>query len=266
LLPWHLAWPLYHKLAARRWIFRSRVEAAGNEAGRTLGIAAPDVWRHRYRLVLIVDMLDFWISLLQPWRWQRLLQQNGGWPKQRPLVVIGTHWGPAFLTLRSLHRAGLAPHYVIRKAPFGEFRGRRVWQFYILLRRMHLERLFPGKRYEPGGFPRRLIHALRSGECILALIDVPAERPADGRRIQVFGRHVFVQPGIIGPAIRHNAALVTYKLGLDFSTGRRLLEIHPVVEHLNAEQAWQHLADFMARTLEQDPAQWQLWQVADFFQ
>ncbi len=265
LLPWRLAWPLYRRIAGRRWFFRSRVEAAYSEAERIIEIAEPQIWQRHYRLVQIVDLLDFWISVLQPWRWRRLLHQHGKWPVQRPLVIIGTHWGPAYFVLQSLHSAGIAPYYIIRNAPPGEFRGKRVLQLFTLARKSHLERLFPGKRYSPGGFPRRLIRALHSGECILALFDVPASRHSKHFKIRIFGRQAAVQSGIVGHAMDCKAMFVTYKLGLDFSTGRRILHIDPAIEHSNEEQALRHLADFMARTLEQDPAQWQLWQVANLF-
>jgi len=265
LLPWSLAYRFYYRLAGRPWLFRQRVCKAHANASKLLGIHDDHEWCRRHRLILMLDVIDFWISFLQPWRVRHLVQQDGEWPDDRPLVIVGTHWGPAFMLLRSLYNHAIQPIYVLRKNPSSVFRGERIRQLYVSCRRLHMRRMFPGKRYQPGGFPRPLLRALQMNESILVLADVPASSKRGFRTISLYDSNARIDPGMFDLFVSRQAHFATYRLEFDFSSGQRLLSIQNIDRPGDSEDYWLTLDAFIAGTLQSDSAQWNLWQVADSY-
>jgi len=266
MLPWRMAWPLYWRLAANRWVFPNQTRRALAQAREAFGTEPGDEWARRFRCVLVVDLLDFWFSLLCPWRLRRRIRQRGTWPARGPTVIVGSHWGPGFAALRAMYWAGIRPHFILRKTPPDRFRGQRVRQLYVALRLRHQKRLFPGKCYHPGGYPRRLLRALRSDEHILVLADVPAGPNDDAAVIELFGRPAVISIGMLGLIVRAGAPFVTYAQGLDVASGDRDLRIDALRQSVSRRELLQVLARFLNDTLGRDPAQWQLWfAAAQFF-
>ena len=267
LLPWRLAWPFYWRVAARRGVFSNQTERALAQARNSLQNPPDAEWARRFRSVLIVDLVDFWFSLLCPWRLRWRIRARGAWPTRGPVVIIGSHWGPGFGALRSMRWAGIRPHFIFRKTPSERFRGQRVRQLFVTLRLRHQKRLFPGKCYHPGGYPRRLLRALRRDEHILVLADVPAGPHDDAAVIEVFGRPAVISTGMLGLTVRAGASFVTYAQGLDVATGDRDLRIDCLRQSASRRELLEALAGFLEETLERDPAQWQLWfAAAQFFE
>jgi len=265
MLPWSLAYRFYYRLAGRPWLFQPRVKQAHANASKLLEIADDHEWCRRHRLLLMLDVIDFWISFLQPWRVQRLVRQHGKWPEERPLVIVGTHWGPAFMLLRALYNHDIHPIYVLRKNPSWVFKGERVRQLYVSCRRLHMRSMFPGKRYQPGGFPRPLLRALQKQESILVLADVPAAKKRDVHAISLYHHNAQIDSGMFELFISKKARFATYRLAFDFCSGQRNLFIKAIAQLKSTASYRSTLDEFVASTLHADSTQWNLWQVADSF-
>lgn len=262
LLPWRIAYRWYYYLAGKPWLFEQRVQAACHNAQRLLTIENMVSWKRHHRLTLIIDHTDFWISWLQPGRAKRLLQTTGKWPEHGPFIVVGTHYGCGFMLMRALQRGGVDPYFIIRKMPAHLFSGHRILQFYVYLRLRHHKKLFPGKCYHPGTYPRRLLRGLDQGQNILVLVDVPADKGRPSQAIQLFGRKADVDYGMFELLIRRQVPYVTYQTLLDFDTGQRSLSIAPARQSESNSDFWEHMSHFINDTFSTDSSQWHLWQVA----
>lgn len=262
LLPWALAYRVYFRLAAYDWLFAypSRI-AAENMArfGITPGLPEFEAKR-RFRLVLMTDIYDMWLSILRGRHsLKRLVKQNRAWPEQRPLMVIGSHWGPGMLGLRSMRAQGLLPHFVIRPVPSELKRTRFMFWLYRRIRTWHLNQLLPGKRFNTGTSPRRLIQALDGGAAILMLADTPAENERETIPLQLYGKQALIHRGFTKTLARRQIPYVTFSMGLDWRDGRRDIDVRPVRIEQDAEVIQQELAEFINETLWRDPGQWQMW-------
>jgi len=266
LLPWSLAYRFYYRLAGRPWLFRQRVRQAHSNASKLIAIADGHEWCRRHRLVLMLDVIDFWISFLQPWRVQRLVQQHGDWPEDRPLVIVGTHWGPAFMLLANLSRNGIKPMYILRVTPGSHYAGMSVLCIYHRLRSNYMHRLLPGKRYDPGGYPRQLLRDLENNECLLMLSDVSALSKKSSRTVIFKDFSLNLHVGILKTLLNKNHNFVTYNLGINWTTGiRHLLIIKPHgVESFTANI--ESIDSNLTSLLEADSTQWYMWHVLDQYQ
>ncbi|GAB4184698.1 MAG: hypothetical protein Tsb002_07920 [Wenzhouxiangellaceae bacterium] len=262
LLPWALAYRFYYRLAGRDWLFAypSRMAAqAMAQFGITPGLPEIEAKR-RFRLVLMTDIIDLWLSMLRGrWTLRRLVRQNMDWPRQRPLMVIGSHWGPGTLGLRSMRAQGLLPHFVIRPVPPELKRSRFLFWLYRRLRSRHLNQLLPGKRFNTGGSPRRLIQALEGGNAILMLADTPPQESREAVPVMLYGQPATIHRGFSRLLARRQIPYVTFRMGLDWRDGRRVIELQPLRQRDNAAAIQDDLTGFVEETLWRDPGQWQLW-------
>ncbi|MCG8465630.1 MAG: hypothetical protein MI750_12395 [Xanthomonadales bacterium] len=262
LLPWFIAYRIYFRLAAFQWVFAypSRV-AAENMAqfGITDDLPAFEAKR-RFRLVLMMDIVDMWLSIVRGRHaLKRLVKQNRNWPSERPLMVIGSHWGPGMLGLRSMRSQGLLPHFVIRPVPSELKRTRFLFWLYRRVRTWHLNQLLPGKRFNTGTSPRRLIQAMEGGAAILMLADTPADNERETIPVDLYGRSAFIHRGFTKTLARRKIAYVTFSMGLDWHDGRRAIDVRPVRIESQAQVIQDDLAQFINDTLWRDPGQWQMW-------
>ncbi len=265
LLPWRIAYRWYDYLAGKPWLFEQRVQAACQNAQRLLTIEDMASWKRQHRLTLIIDHTDFWISWLQPGRAGRLLQATGAWPKHRPYVVVGMHYGCGFMLMRALQRAGVDPYFILRKTPSQLFKGQRVRQFYVYLRLRHQKKMFPGKCYHPGTYPRRLLRGLDQQNNILVLVDVPADQGRPVQTIELFGQQAYIDRGMFDFLVRRKLRYVTYRTALNFATGQRTLTIFSACQQDSGSCFWAQMNQFINQTLAQDSSQWHLWQVASLY-
>lgn len=262
LLPWFIAYRIYFRLAAFQWVFAypSRVAAENmSQFGITDQLPAFEAKR-RFRLVLMMDIVDMWLSIVRGRHaLKRLVKQNRDWPSERPLMVIGSHWGPGMLGLRSMRSQGLLPHFVIRPVPSELKRTRFLFWLYRRVRTWHLNQLLPGKRFNTGTSPRRLIQAMEGGAAILMLADTPADNERETIPVDLYGRSAFIHRGFTKTLARRKIAYVTFSMGLDWHDGRRDIDVRPVRIESQAQVIQDDLAHFINDTLWRDPGQWQMW-------
>lgn len=262
LLPWALAYRIYFRLAAFPWIFAypSRV-AADNMAQFGITDELPEFEaKRRFRLVLMTDIIDMWLSIVRGRHaLKHLVRQNRDWPSERPLMVVGSHWGPGMLGLRSMRSQGLLPHFVIRPVPSELKKTRFLFWLYRRVRTWHINQLLPGKRFNTGTSPRRLIQAMEKGAAILMLGDTPAENERETIPVQLYGRQALIHRGFTKTLARRNIPYVTFSMGLDWRDGRREIDVRAVRIEGDADEIQRDLANFINETLWRDPGQWQLW-------
>ncbi len=263
LLPWSLAYRFYYRLAGRPWLFQQRVQQAHDNASKLIAIADGHEWCRRHRLVLMLDVIDFWISFLQPWRVQRLVQQHGDWPEDRPLVIVGTHWGPAFMLLANLSRNSIKPMYILRVTPGRHYAGMSMLCIYHRLRSNYMHRLLPGKRYDPGGYPRQLLRDLENNECLLMLSDVNALSKKQARAIAFNNSPLNLHVGILKTLLSRGYTVVTYHLGIDWKSGHRRLFIAKLSERQSYIDDLDAVDTNLIKLLRTDSTQWSMWHVLD---
>ena len=235
-LPWFVAYRIYYRLAGLDWVFAYPARVAAQNMAR-FGIT-PDLPEHeakrRFRLVLMIDIVDMWLSIVRGRHaLRRLVRQNRPWPGQRPLMVIGSHWGPGMLGLRSMRAQELLPHFVIRPVPPELKRTRFLFWAYRRVRTWHLNRLLPGRRFNTGTSPRRLLQALEGGAAILMLADTPAESAREAMPVRLCGRQALIHRGFTRTLARRGIAYVTFSMGLDWRDAVSRLPVFDTHTHMN---------------------------------
>lgn len=261
LLPWSLAYRFYYRLAGHPWLFRQRVCKAHANASKLLDIHDDHEWCRRHRLILMLDVIDFWIAFLQPWRVKRLVQQHGEWPQDRPLVIVGTHWGPAFMLLANLNQYGIKPMYILRVTPKTHYAGMSVLYRYHHMRSEYMHRLLPGKRYDPGGYPRKLLRDLENKKTLLMLSDVNALSKKHSRLLILNNSRLHLHMGILKPLISKGHKVVTYQLGINWKNGLRHLYITELAGRLSSLEKLESIDDNLITLINTDSTQWSLWHV-----
>ncbi len=247
--------PLFEKQARR---------ALGN-CRQYMTIADEKQWLADHRCNILLDHVDIWLSILTPWKLRKQIIRNGDFPEAGAFVVIGTHWSTGFSVLHQLKANGHQVVYILRKRQREEFRGRLIQYLYVSLRRRHLERLFPGKRYTPGSYPRKLIKAFQNKGSVLVLADVPAAPGEQNHQIMICDQPVKLSSGLVNVVIKMKISTVFFRVVINNRTGQRILELEQKGTYQNSAVLYDDLQTLLQRNLNEDSAAWHLWPVAGQF-
>ena len=262
LLPWRAAFWLFKHMAGWAWLYRGQCEralAGARSHGRVDDAAR---WLREYRLVILVDHADHFLSRTRSDAWlRRHVRVTGEWALQGQAGLLVTfHWGCGMWAQRHAHAYGLLPHTLVA-SPEG-LRGRSVLRWYIRERLRTLEQAEGRRVIHVPGPMRTLRRAWAAQEQVVVVIDVPADQVAGTLALPVLGRTARVPAALARLAVEQGVPVTVYTLDLDLITGQRHLRLYPLGVPKDAEALLRQVFAHFDTAVGARPASWHLWSEA----
>lgn len=262
LLPARASGAVVNWASRRAFLYREETRAALRHAARSIPELEAQGFCRTFRQVRLIDAVDLWHGLFSSDRRieRSLVTEPVPWPRAERLVAVGTHVGPSTLTLRRLAAAGYRPRFVYRSIPVVLKRRAPVWFAYLRLRVAYLHRVCRGGAIAVPGGRGQVADAIAEPGCALVLlVDTAAGGERGGQVIELFGQALPVSPGGLALAWEGGATFSFFATRWDAETRRRVVEAGPARTFSELGELLQASAGFVQRTVEGNPAQWQLW-------
>ena len=268
VLPWRICFRLFRYLCRADFLYRDYCEQAFAEASARGWVRIdPAHWRQRCRLIMLVDHADYYLSLSRSDRWMaRHLLVQGTWPvASEPAILCTFHWGAGMWALRHVAAQGLHVHLLIAPLSRAPFAGRTIAYWYYRRRIDAIPRALGRAPIEATKSPRPVLKALRSGEQVAAVIDVPADQVTASEPIDFLGARARVPRGLLRAACDSGVPVTVYLLGVRLSDGKRTLRIHPLGSRSEVEPLIREVFAYLEAAIEEESAAWHFWSVAPRF-
>jgi len=264
LLPWSWCFRLFKRLAHIDWFYRRTTHEALRQA-KALGQVPPGTeleWLTTRRLVTLVDHADYYLAVTRSDAYMRRhMQVHGTWPSpEQAGVLLSFHWGAGMWALRHAAAQGIKGHALVAALDGSPFAGRKVLHRYAIARTAQVGVALRHSPLVISGSLRPVVQALRSGEQVLGLVDVPADQ-AEGSSlpITVCGMAARVPKGLLRLAFDMQVPVTVYINGFDVQTGQRFLRM----EQIPSQPDLQTLADTVFQRLDgcmkESTALWHFW-------
>lgn len=268
LLPWKLCFRLYRFACRAEFLYREYCDAAFAQAHERGWVKIdPAHWRQRCRLVMLVDHADYYLSLSRSDRWMaRHLLATGTWPGPGQAAILCTfHWGAGLWALRHAAMHGLRVHLMIAQRSRAPFNGRTIRYWYYCRRINAIPRALGRDPIEATRSPRTVLRALRGGEQVAAVVDVPADQVMASEPIEFLGFRARVPRGLLRLACDSGVPVTVYLLGIRFSDGTRTLSIHPLGSRTDLRPLVRDVFGYLESAIGQESAAWHFWGIAPRF-
>lgn len=268
VLPWRICFRIFRVLCRADVLYRESCNEAFEQASARGWIRGePARWLQRCRLVTLIDHADYYLSLFRSDRWMaRHLLVSGEWPEpSRPAILCTFHWGAGMWALRHVAAHGLHVHLLIAPHTRAPFEGRAVRYWYYQRRINAIPRALGRAPIEATRSPRPILKALRSGEQVAAVVDVPADQVTASEPIDFLGFRARVPRGLLRLACDSGVPVTVYLLGIRFSDGKRTLQIHHLGPRGELEPLIREVFSYLETAIEEEPAAWHFWSVAPRF-
>jgi lauroyl/myristoyl acyltransferase len=321
VMPWPWCFALYKRCAQSAWLYRQTASCALAQA-QALGYVAqarlpssavmaaaanrqvngardlPDAatWLAQRKLVTLVDHADHYLSRTRSSRWlRRYLDVQGQWPEPGKAAVLCTfHWGAGMWSLRHARHAGLKIHALAAPLQGAQFAGRPVLHAYAKARTASAAREMGRPTLDASQSMRPVLKALKAGEQVLAVVDVPPDTVNASLSVPLLGRMAQVPRGLLRLAAEQGLPVVVFVVGINLATGRRYLHIESVPQSkpdsmpyivqddvagskaatssaapaqitMDADALTHHVFARLQTAIDQEPAAWHLWSEAPRF-
>lgn len=268
ILPWHLCFRIFQRLARLRWLYQEPCETALAQA-RKLGWAGTNEahWLWVRKLVTLVDHADHYLGLWRSDTWMQKHQNvHGHWPKSdHGLLLLTFHWGAGYWGLRHAAAHGLCPHALVATLDSHAYQGRTIMSWYARSRNANVSRTLGASTIDVARHLKQVIRALRGNHCLLGVIDVPADEAKASINIQLLGMQVQIPSGLLRLAIDQQVPVVVYTTGLDVKTGQRSLRIVPLGVHSTIHELATIAFAELNHAIAQDAPSWHFWGIAERF-
>lgn len=268
VLPWRLCFRLFRFLCRADFLYRESChEALAQASARGWVRGSPATWRQRFRLVTLVDHADYYLSLFRSDRWMaRHLIVRGAWPDaSRPAILCTFHWGAGMWALRHVAAHGLHVHLLIAAHSRAPFERRAVRRWYYRRRISALPHALGRQPIEATRSPRPVLKALRVGEQVAAVIDVPADQVTASQPIDFLGLRARVPRGLLRVACDLGVPVTVYLLGVRLSDGKRTLQIHDLGSRSELEPLIRDVFSHLESAIHEESAAWHFWSIAPRF-
>lgn len=265
VLPWSVCFRVFRLLCRADILYRDTCAAAlahAQEMGWVRG--DPEAWRRRYRLVLLVDHADFYLARFRSDRWmKRHLLVSGTWPDPDKAGILCTfHWGAGMWALRHLAAQGLKVHLLVAPDARATFAGRTIRYWYYRQRIRAIPRALRREPIEATRTPRAVLTALRSGEQVAAVVDVPADQTVSTEPIELLGLQTRVPRALLRLACEAEVPVTVYLSGIRLHDGKRELHIHPFGVRKDVQSLARDVFAHLDAAIEEEAAAWHFWSVA----
>jgi hypothetical protein len=273
LLPWFLCFRLYRVLSRQPWLYAAQTEHALQAAQRVGVVDDPVGWSADFRLTQIIDHADLYLSRFRSDRWlQRHVCASGdSWPRCGGFVLVGFHWGVGMWVLRHLRSQGLrtaiVSNHIVRK----DYPGQVVRYWYGRIRMAEAQRIGRSPLIFTGGgvrrmSVRRMLSVIGDGTSVMALIDLPLGGAGRGLPVRFLGRSARFPSGLTRMAFVKGIPVLTFRVGLDRTTGARLLRINGPLCMSSEQAIMDRIGRDFDEALRTDAAAWHFWALIDQFQ
>ena len=270
LLPWPLCFRLFRLLTKWPGLYNQSVEAMLIGA-RDMGYMKNEQqWARDYRLQMLVDQADLYLSRFRSDGWlDRHFQARGDvWPVQtdRSTMGITFHWGTGLLVFRYLRRQGIQAACVFRDPRKEQFPTRPIYQWYTRWRIREVERsggcaaIFTGRKTIT-----QLRETLKQNRAIIALLDIPPDGSMPGIPVQIFDQKAQFPRGLVRIATRKQLPVVGFTVALDRNTGMRILRTKGPLPNGKEQILMDSLAELFREAISRDPVAWYFWPFARSF-
>jgi len=264
MLPWRVAFRCYRYLARQDWLLRDATERAAATAIAYGYLAVDDpgavtVWRRDFRLILLVDHADAFLSRFRSARWlDRHVRPSGdGWP-EGAFIGITFHYGAGLWAIRHLRRSGQRSAFLSIRFDAGSFPGEFLRFWLARWRMREVARAGGAPVIYTGGSVARIRAALQEGVSVLGLIDVPTGQTTAPRPVFLLGRPARLPPGLLRIAREAGVPVALFSMGVDTDTGERWLHIHRL-DSICEDRGLVAIGEFFDATLRKHPPAWHLW-------
>lgn len=255
LLPWAVCWRMLRYMAWRGWSFRAESERAVAVAMRQGHVTDRAGWCARHRLIRMVDLVDAALSGTRGDAWMdRHLVVEGDVPPAGPCMFLGFHYGTGFWALRHLRRTGHPVSFLSRRIGPEEFPGAPLCYGFERWRMRQVAKAGGAPVIFLGGSVERMRTALRTGQSILGMVDVPPEGTRRGVPIRFMGGEARFPDGLLRLAEAEGVPIMAYLCRLDTATGQRRLSLTRL-----PEGRLSLLAELLDKAVHEDTAAWHLW-------
>ena len=268
LVPSSFSRKLITLISSWQWLLSGEAKECWSRAAEYTAIIDKREWTQRWRLVVILEVRD--LALMTWGRRNAVFNEISGaeyLEQVRDRVLVGMHWGPSIAILSLLQSKGLGPLLVYRPVEPSILKQRR-WYYYFLKRSVRYIYKTCGDRAitikGAGDTLRRELPLPGTSVVVLDAPPAPDRSTIDGT---VLGRKVKFNAGF--PAILEESGrkYQFYAITLNEKGTLRTLELMPPRRSQSQQQLIGDYCDFLTAHIQQDSAQWRLWQVADqFFQ
>lgn len=269
-------------------------DAHGSHCAHDLPDAA--TWLAQRKLVTLVDHADHYLSRTRSSRWlRRYVDVQGQWPEPDKAAVLCTfHWGAGMWSLRHARHAGLKIHALAAPLQGAQFAGRPVLHAYAKARTASAAREMGQPTLDASQSMRPVLRALKAGEQVLAVVDVPPDTVNASLSVPLLGRTAQVPRGLLRLAAEQGLPVVVFVVGINLATGRRYLHIQsvphwepdsasdsahdggagsnaatpraaPAQITMDADALTRHVFARLQTAIDQEPAAWHLWSEAPRF-
>ncbi len=266
-MPWPLYYRLLYRLAGSERLLRQACQQAiaGHQA--VLGTQPDGEWLRRFRLTLLIDRADAFLTVTRSGRWlDRHVDVTGAWP-HGPFMGITFHLGGGMWSIPHMVRSGHRAAFLSIRFQLADFGHQRLLYHLARFRMWTVQRAGGAATIYTGGSAAQIRQALSRRLCVIGLIDVPPHQAERGRQpVRLLGRAASLPTGLIDIAAAENVPAVAFVMRVDWKTGRRKLDIHALPSS-ESEPRIEALAKLLDRELSLNPEAWHLWLCApSFFQ
>ena len=260
VLPWSLAYRIFRWASRFEGLYRDRWMPALAQARQHGWVSDERIWARHARIIAMVDHADLWLVRSRSNRWlARHADRVGAWPAAGQAFIGYTfHWGCGFWALRDLAGHGLRAHPLVASLADASFEGRRVLGWYARLRNREVGKTLGTVAIDVGRDLRKVLAALRANEAVLAAIDVPPQGAAS-ETVAFLGQTISVPRAMYRLAVERALPAVVFVCGLDFATGRRTLEVHPLGVPTEVNPLAQQVFRLLDERVRAAPDAWHFW-------
>ncbi|TYC60144.1 hypothetical protein ETQ85_06450 [Zoogloea oleivorans] len=265
LLPWPLYFRGLSRLASNPRLLFQECAAASEGYRAIFGITPNSEWLRRYRLTILIDRADAFISATRSDRWlEKHVTITGAWPTG-PFVGITFHFGAGMWSLRHIRSTGLRAAFLSIRFSLASF-GNKLIPYWIARFRMHeVRQAGNAPVIYTGGSIKSIRKAFEQGICVIGLIDVPPHQAEKGRLgMTLFGRPAALPSGLLEIAATEDVPATAFLMSVDWRTGKRTLDIFPVPPGSPSEQIG-FMSTLLNDAITEKPEAWHLWLCAHCF-
>jgi len=261
VLPWRLCFALYRQLAKCTWLYRGATDAAWPWAKQSMPGLVQQQWAYERRLLTLVDHADCVLSCTRSARWARKhVQVIGRWPApDSPQVICTFHWGAGLWTLQAMRQAGLSVHALAASLQGAQVAGRPVLHRYARWRTAQVVKALGHPTIDVSASMRPVLQALKQNDCVLGVVDVPADNVEASVSVTLLGHSVQVPRGLLRLAAERQLPVTLFTAGLGFKTGHRTWVIHSLGVMPNAPALFDVVFCVLNQAIDTSPSAWHLW-------
>lgn len=266
ILPWGLCYRVFRYIS--RYPFLYAESCAQDYAyARAHGWCRDlTLWRRHRRLVMMVDHADYYLARTRGHRWMaRHMDVSGTWPAPGPAILCSFHWGCGMWALWHLGAAGLRPHPLVATLKREMFPGRWLRYHYYRLRNDAVRDALGQTPLDSGANLRPVLRALRAGEPVIALLDVPPTQVAASQAIPFLGQRALMPTGLIRLAADQGLPITLYVNGFRLVDGHRFLRIARIDTDADLATLTTRVFGVLEDLIREEPVLWHYWEVAELF-